>query len=354
MTRPSALIEGDLALPNARPFRSLPPPFGSRREPARTAPQRDAQRVAAASAQQTIGNGARHKTQVRRGPLPPGTMFRFFYKVRPPHNYSAHFEAQLAEARHYLDAGKTRVRSSRRDYVLGAGIFAATGIALAWLVISTAMRDAEKTGAAVVARPAGVRSAEPASQSEPATRVALTVVQNAATAAKPTLPAVRPVKPKPMRQAALPVEHLPSSRHTGSYKTSRILAPDAATPRARAVTDISTSASTPPGPSISHLSKTQIDARLALSRSVAPSAQASASMQPEWTARAPSTDAAPEQAALLNWAAQQRRTAAGGASITAARASASPTPADVMWNARMTHRRITDNPGPFSANASQP
>jgi hypothetical protein len=359
MTRPLALIEGDLALPDAGLLGSLPPPFGLRPQPARSVPQRDAhsdaQRIAATVAQQTIRNAARHKAPVRRKPLPPGTMFRFFYKVRPPQNYSAHFEAQLAEARYYLDAAakKTRVRSSRRDYVLGAGIFAATGIALAWLLTTSAMRDAEKASTVVIARPAVVRSEEPALQAEPAARLAPTIVQNAAPVAKPVPAVVRPVEPKPMRQAALPAGHLSSARHTGSYKSTRTQAPDAATRRASA--SASANASTArPSPSTLHLSKTQIDDRLALSRSVAPSAQASASMQPEWTARAPSVEAAPEQAALLNWAAQQRRTSALAASTTPARASASATPSDVTWNARMTQRRITDNPGAFSANASQP
>jgi hypothetical protein len=357
MTRPLALIEGDLALPDAGLLGSLPPPFGLRPQPARSAPQRDAQsdapRIAAAAAQQTIRNAARHKTPVRRKPLPPGTMFRFFYKVRPPQNYSAQFEAQLAEARYYLDAAhKKRVCSSRRDYLLGTGIFAATGIALAWLLTSTAMRDADDASMAARTRPAVARSDDPAFQAERARKVAPTIVQNATPVAKMAPAALRPVQPKPMRQAALPSEHLSSSRHTGSYKIARTQAPDAATRRTSASAHASTA--TGSSPSTSYLGKTQIDDRLALSRPVAPSAQAFASMQPEWAARAPSVDTAPEQAALLNWAAQQRRASAVASSTTPARTSASATPADVTWNARMTQRRITDNPGAFGANASPP
>ncbi|MGF6572241.1 hypothetical protein ABH945_004362 [Paraburkholderia sp. GAS333] len=351
MTRPLALIEGDLALPDARLLSSLPPPFGLRPQPARSTAQRDAERVAAAAAQEAIRTAARHKTPVRRKPLPPGTMFRFFYKVRTPRDYSAHIQAQLDEARYYLEAGKTLVRSSRRDYVLGAGIFAATGIALAWLLTTTAMRDAEKADATLIARPAVVHSEETALQAEAVVKVAPTVVQNAASMAKPVPLAVRPVESKPSRQAALPVELAASSRHTGSYKITRTLASDAATRRASA--SVNASIGTRPSAPSLHLGKTPIDDRLTLSRSADPSAQASTSAQPEWTARVPSTDAAPEQAALLNWAAQQRRTSAVAASTTITPAHASATPADVTWNARMTQRRVTDNPGAFSANTSQ-
>jgi hypothetical protein len=149
MTRPLALIEGDLALPNARLLHGLPPPFGSQRRAARVASPRRTQPVPAA-AQQAIQNVVRHKTPLRRSPLPPGTMFRFFYKVKQPRDYSAHINAQLAEARHYLEAGKKRECSSRSDYVLGAAIFAVTSIALAWLLTTGVMREAEK--AVTVAR----------------------------------------------------------------------------------------------------------------------------------------------------------------------------------------------------------
>lgn len=349
MTRPLALIEGDLALPDARLLSSLPPPFGLRPQPARSTAQRDAERVAAAAAQEAIRTAARHKTPVRRNPLPPGTMFRFFYKVRTPRDYSAHIQAQLAEARYYLDAGKTPVRSSRRDYVLGAGIFAATGIALAWLLTITAMRDTEKVGTTLITRPVVVHSEEVALQAEPVVEVAPTVVQNAASLAKPVPLAVRPVESRPSRQAALAA----SSRHTGSYKITRTPAPDAATRLASASGNVDASIGTRPSQPSLHLSKTQIDDRPTLSRSADPSAQASTSAQPEWTARVPSTDATPEQAALLNWAAQQRRIAVVAASTTTTPASASATPVDVKWNASMTQRRVTDNPGAFSANTSQ-
>lgn len=337
MTKPLALIEGDLALPDARLLRSLPPPFGLRRQPARSAQQRDAQPLTAAAEQQAIRTAARHKTPVRQKPLPPGTIFRFFYKVRPPRDHSCHIDAQLAEARYYLDVGKTRVRSSRRDYVLGASIFAITGIALAWLLTSAAMRDADKSATTLIARPAVVHSEKRALQIDQSTRIAPAVARNTVSAAKRAPVAARAVEPKPSRQA-------------GSSRSAKAQAFDVVIRRATA------SASTNTRPPSAHLSNTQIDDRPTPNRSTAlsPSAQASTSTQPEWAARAPFSDATPEQTALLNWAAQQPRTAAFAASTTTNRAGASSTPADVKWNARMAQRRITDNPGAFSANTSQP
>jgi hypothetical protein len=69
-------------------------------------------------------------------------------------------------------------------------------------------------------------------------------------------------------------------------------------------------------------------------------------MQPEWTASPASADDTVERAALLDWAAQQRR-----ANVTT-RASV-PVPGDTDWNARMTQRRITDNPDAFRADHAQ-
>jgi hypothetical protein len=394
MTRPLALIEGDLALPDARLLRGLPPPFGSRRQSARTAPQREMQRAAqraaehdaqhaaqhvtAIAAQQTIRRAIRHKAPVRQRPLPPGTLFRFFYKVRQPRDYSTHFNAQLAEARYYLDAGKTPARSSRKDYMLGAAIFAVTGIALAWLLTISVMRDAEKGGSAVMAQSGAAGSEKQDPPSQLAIKIARTVVKDAATARNPVHRAARPVesvtglqaqnsstsmtsqqavrsvKTSPTHQAARAAERPTSSRHRESYKTAGALTPDVATRHSARVGE-----SARRGQSMLRLSEAQIDDRLAMSRAVAPSAQPAASMQPEWTARALSTKAAPEQAALLNWAAQQRQasvaaTSTTTTSTTTTRASVPATPADATWNAALTHRRITDNPHAFDTDAARP
>jgi hypothetical protein len=326
MTRPFALIEGDLALPNARLLHGLPPPFGSQRRAARVASPRRTQPVPAA-AQQAIQNVVRHKTPLRRSPLPPGTMFRFFYKVKQPRDYSAHINAQLAEARHYLEAGKKRECSSRSDYVLGAAIFAVTSIALAWLLTTGVMREAEKAVTVAIARPVELLPQQPNSPTQPAAEVAQTVVQSAPSANKPSLRNTSRREPVALLQAPRLNKPMPAR--------------DAATRRAASANTAHT------GSRVKRVKEAELNDRLALSRSARPSTQPPASKQPEWTARVASTDVTAEQAALRDWAVQQRR-----ATVTT-RASVSTTPGEANWNAGMSHRRITDSPDAFVSNTAQ-
>jgi hypothetical protein len=58
MNRPLALIQGNLALPNARLLRGLPPPYGVHRWPPRNAAHRRPQPAAVTPAHQIIGDVA--------------------------------------------------------------------------------------------------------------------------------------------------------------------------------------------------------------------------------------------------------------------------------------------------------
>jgi hypothetical protein len=397
VTAPLALIEGDLALPDARLLRGLPPPFGLLPRPvpsARSASPLDAQPTAPSDAKQAasiavervIRHAVRHKNPVRQRPLPPGTMFRFFYKVQQPRDFSAHIRAQLAEARHYLDAGKkARARSSRRDYVLGAAIFTATGISLAWLMTISTMREAERIGPVAGDLQSAMADAQkPVSPSQSAigSISAPSLQHNAATSIEPKRGAVRPLdsvadlrrqdslKPTPSQRAVRPANIAPSRRLAlaNQRALSQSLSPAeshklAKSPSPKTITRRATSLSHSTAPSISILTDAQLDARLALNRAVAPSAQASVSVQPEWSARTLTTDASPEQTALRNWAAQQRRLSPSAVSAastepaitTRASVTAMPTSTPTTtWNARMAQRRITDNPNAFDTNPPRP
>jgi hypothetical protein len=75
MNRPLALIQGDLALPNARLLRGLPPPYGVYRSPARAATQRRPQPAASTAAQQAIQDAVRRRApQARHSPSRPNTV----------------------------------------------------------------------------------------------------------------------------------------------------------------------------------------------------------------------------------------------------------------------------------------
>ena len=68
MTRPLALIEGDLTIPLPRPFDGLPPPFGFRRNVMREA------------VQQAVHPAAK---PARASRFPPGVKHVLFYKAPP-------------------------------------------------------------------------------------------------------------------------------------------------------------------------------------------------------------------------------------------------------------------------------
>lgn len=392
MNRPLALIEGDLALPIARPFDSLPPPFGSRRRSALAAARRDPQSVSRTDAQQAIQNAVqRRESSPHRAPFPAGVKFLLFYKLPQQRDHSRRFDEQLAEARYYLDMGRARPRSTRSDHLLGAAIFAGCSIALAWLLIASRAHDAGKAvGTATGAMTRAVAIHSPAEfsgavvQSEPsAANSSLQVAASGApTRVDPTANAAASGAPTRVDATANAAASGASTsvNATPNAPASREPAPKNGTPKAEAFTaptptkanlgpalgnpptsapqradhlppNSATRASThPTAPShpvntnraapLGRFSTAQVDRRLALSRTTHPATQPSASGSAEWAAHRTSASEAAERAALLNWAVQQRR-----AAITT-RADV-PTPGAADWSASMTQRRITDDPDAF-------
>jgi hypothetical protein len=432
MNRPQALIEGDLAFPKPRPFDGLPPPFGSRRRAARVAAQNAAQPepqpAAQIEAQQAIQDAVQRKEQpARQGPFPPGVRHVLFYKAPPQRSDAHRFDAEMAEAKRYLEMGKARPRSSRSDYVIGATIFLGCSIALAWLLATCTTRDAEKATTLAVTRPVAPAVSrapvdhpqEPAKVAQLAVEDAQTVAQNApsvasavSTASAPssvaavTAPAssatryaaaeVAPARSEasyaaaevaPTRsEASHAVAGVAPTRSEASHTAAVVaLAPskpsyavptvasasqsknDDTTPKvgrqsertqlsqhtmqqptARASTREGTTsrpAKADRKVAVARMTEAHVDERLALSRTVRPATQPSVSKQPEWTARPSAENDAIDQAALLNWAAQQRAHVTTRATV--------PVPGDTDWNARMTQRRITDNPDAFQAGRGQ-
>jgi hypothetical protein len=379
MNRPSALIEGELAFPDARLLGFLPPPFGLLQRQAQSASQREVQRepqhqpeqetqqetqlqaqqLATVAAQQSLRKVVRHKKLVRQKPLPPDTLFRFFYAVRQPRDYSAHFKAQLTEAAYYLDAGEARAHSSNRDYVLGAVIFVATGIALAWLLIAGATRDVQKIAnakdsalaeeqlsqsrSASAVAPKVVQSKSPAVQSTPhatppSEPAPMPQVMNLAADSRPSSQAARAAarKPESIRVTAFANEHMPSSKaHTASNKIRQTQAP-----RRTAM------ASRHPNPTPSSANQANLNNRLASNRATTPSTQT------DWNTHAIPATTTPEQTALINWAAQQQH--APKPTITMRASSIPATQPESSWSTHLTQRRIVDNPSAFDADAHRP
>ncbi|MEZ0600634.1 hypothetical protein ACAX43_00500 [Paraburkholderia sp. IW21] len=374
MNQPQALIEGDLAFPKPRPFDGLPPPFGSRRRAARTAAQNAAQRepqpAAQTEAQQAIQDAVQRKEQpARRGPFPPGVKHVLFYKAPPQRSDAHRFDAEMAEAKRYLEMGKIRLRSSRSDYVIGATIFLGCSIALAWLLATCTTREAEKATALAVTRPVvpAVSSApvdhspEPAKLAQSAVEDTQTVVQGvpsvASTAASAPSYAAADVAPAPS-EASYAVPMVSPASHAKNDDTTPVAAPRsprtqlsqhaAQQPTARASTRetmTSRPAKADRKVAVARMTEAHVDERLALSRTVRPATRPAVSKQPEWTARPSADNDAIDQAALLNWAAQQRAHVTTRATV--------PISGDADWNARMTQRRITDNPDAFQAGRGQ-
>ncbi|HEY2604399.1 hypothetical protein P0D88_19530 [Paraburkholderia sp. RL18-103-BIB-C] len=317
MNRPLALIQGNLALPNARLLRGLPPPYGVYRWPPRNAAQRRPQPAAVIAAHQVIRDVARRNSpQERRIPFAPGQRSRFFYKLPKPRDNSSCFDAQMDESRHYLEMRMTRWYSSRADRILGGVIFVACSIALAWLLTTTAAHDADKRATMAIAR----SSVAMPGAAQPSVEVALKPARSARAAA-PTPKAVLRSEPRPPLQALRPAKPNANNKST----------------------------STRPGES-------QFDEHRAATVTIRPAIRSAASMQPEWPPR-PSPDAAAadreaiDQAAWLDWTiAQQhhRRT-----SVTTRANTSAPASNDTDWNAHMTQRRITDNPSVFATPSAQ-
>ncbi|MFM0632040.1 hypothetical protein [Paraburkholderia xenovorans] len=357
MNRPLALIEGDLALPNPRPFDVLPPPFGSRRRQAQTMAQREPQPASLTAAQQAIQDAVQHPSPpARRGPFPPGVKFLFFYKLPTQRDHSHRFAEQLAEARYYLNMGQARPRSTRSDHMLGAAIFAGCSIALAWLLATCTTHDADRTTAATTAAAKSITQPvasadgsamvldprERARPAPPPVEFTRTIARNApltASSPKATAPIAAPMPNTAKARARSP--DTPKPQHVERlvpHPTARVsvhqnAASQVAKPRHRVP--------------ITHLSKLQADERTTLSHTAKPSGpgQPFTSQQPDWTARPPSATDTAERAALLDWATQQRR-----ANITTR--ARIPVSNDTDWSAHLTQRRITDNPEAFGTSGA--
>ncbi|HEY1998107.1 hypothetical protein [Paraburkholderia sp.] len=344
MTRPLALIEGDLTIPLPRPFDGLPPPFGSRHRGLREAVHRAVSEIA-------------DPARARR--FPPGVKHVLFYKAPPQrvHNYG--FDAAMAEAKRYLEMGKVRPRSSRSDHILAGAIFTGCTIALTWLLVTCSMKDAEKTTiASATSAVAGGKAKLDAGKPRASSIAALASVASA-----PPVSADAPSKAEVAQLA-------PASRGAISPKTPQRAvqpllaeatpAPPVAATRATQVTSRQTvrlaaradSTAVPAGKPakrahMARLSEAHIDGRVALNRATQPGTRAAPSMQPEWTATASRShdDAANDGAPWLNWSAQQQH-ARPAPTVRAA----VPVPGDNTWNDHMTQRRITDDPAAFHVN----
>lgn len=94
-------------------------------------------------------------------------------------------------------------------------------------------------------------------------------------------------------------------------------------------------------PRIAILSGTQLNGYLSPSRTMQPSAQPSVSKQTDTTTRVSSTDTSTEQAALRDWAAQQRR------ATVKSRTSVPATQGETKWTTHMAYRRIRESADAF-------
>jgi hypothetical protein len=359
MNRPLAVIEGNLAFPKPRPFDGLPPPFGSRRRTAPAATQTEAQ--------QSIQDAVQRKAQPeRQRAFPPGVKHVLFYKT-PRQRPDAHrFDAEMAEAKRYLEMDRARPRSSRSDYVIGATIFFGCTIALAWLLATCTTREAEKATTLAMTRPAvpavsrapddhplasGTAAARLAVETTPAhseaSRTATVAARAPAAPSQKTVASVASVSPI-RRDDSTPVAVHQSERtlpsHVAQDSPRNVMPPPATHALTRAApTDRRAKAAR--NAAVARMTESHVDRRLASSRAIRPAIQPSVSKQPEWTVRASGETDSIDQAALLNWAAQQR------ARVTTH--ATTPVPGDTDWNARMTQRRITDNPDAFQAGRAQ-
>jgi hypothetical protein len=389
MNQPLALIEGSLAIPKPRPFDGLPPPFGSRRRTAPGATKRAPQPVAQTEAQQAMQDAVqRRPLQARPGPFPPGAKL-LFYKVPQRRVDSHRFDTAMAEAKHYLEAGRARPRSSRSDHILGGAIFLGCGIALAWLLTTCAMRDANKASelalklpvVPAVSSPPVVDSQEPIKLAQLAVGEKQTIPRSVLSAANAESKAVAPSPvevPQPVssatRHAAAGIVQAPS---TTSYAASIAVPAHAATSDGAATlathrskaTQLSQRATqvlprqtvqviagddevaTPPTKpakrvKVARLSEAHVNERVALSRAIHPATQPAMSKQPEWAASASRArdDISSDEATWRNWSTQQHRPSP---SLRAA------TPLDNSWNDHMTQRRITDDPGAFHTDSGK-
>ncbi|NPT39924.1 hypothetical protein GNZ12_01010 [Paraburkholderia sp. 1N] len=343
MNRPLALIDGALAFPKPRPFDGLPPPFGSRRRTARAtaqdATQRASQPIAQTGAQRAMQDAVQRRAQqARPGPFPPGVKHLFFYKVPPQRVDSHRFDAALAEAKRYLEAGRARPRSSRSDHILGGAIFVGCSIALAWLLATCAMRDATKASELAVKLPvAPAVSSPPIVETQEPIKLAQLAVEQARTIPL-SVPSVGKSTVADMQTAV--VAEKASPRDIGPKRATQVLPRQTVQVIAR-----DDEVATPPAKpakrvNVTRLSDAHVSERMALNRATHPTTRPAMSKQPEWTAGVSLSrnDVSTDDAPWLNWSTQQHRPSP---TVRAA------TPLDNSWNDHMTQRRITDDPAAF-------
>lgn len=348
MTRPLALIEGDLTIPLPRPFDGLPPPFGSRRNVLREAVQR-AVREPAGPARASL--------------FPPGVKHVLFYKAPPQRAATHDIDEMMAEAKRYLEMGKVRPRSSRSDHALAAAIFAGCTIALSWLLVTCSMKDAEKAKAAAptvlasassrggrskpIAKPVvGDTYAETVAVAKPAPPNPIAQVAAAPSRAANAAPQVTPLSSAAPNQVAQAVPVRSSApEQVIRAKPLSFAVPKQVAPKqsVRVAAREEDSSALPAKPvkrvKVATLSETHVNERVALSRATHPATQPVPSTQPEWAAKTPHDDTkASSDAPWLNWSAQQQRPTMR---------AAVPVAGDNNWNDHMTQRRITDDPSAF-------
>lgn len=296
MNQPQALIQGDLALPKLWPFDDVPPPFGSKRRAAQQAMQGAIRRIA---------------NPAVRNRFPPGVKHILLYKPPPRRVDSHRFDAAMAEAKHYIDleTRKMGTRSSRSDRICGAAIFVGGSLALAWLLTTCAMRDAGVTQELAKKPPVVSTMTPQANRVRGDDSNAMRV---------PSGPRMQPspyVSPQP---AARAIKHK-SSDHAAKAERK---------------------------PTTALMTHEQVAKRLELSRTARVVSRPSLSQQPEWNGvrRSVEDDTVGQALSLLNGSAQPPRS-----HVTTRTA----VPMDTDWNARMTQRRITDDPAVFHAGAQQ-
>jgi hypothetical protein len=295
MTRPLALIEGDLTIPLPRPYDGLPPPFGFHRNTVHEARQRAVRQPAAPRA---------------AGSFPPGVKHILFYKVLPQRVDASRYDGALAEAKSYLEMGTVRPRSTRSDHLLAASIFAGCTMALTWLLVTCSMKDAEKTKAVQVALATATAAT---GHVQPLTQVDKTAIADT----RKVVP-INDAMPKHAVQI-VPKQTVQLTARDGNADTASTTKPPKRFKMAR-------------------LSGAHVSERLARSRATHPVARPAVSTQPDWSTSASHSHeiASTDDAPWLNWSIPQRHPATQAA-----------TPLDNSWNVHMTQRRITDDPGAF-------
>ncbi|PZR42446.1 hypothetical protein [Paraburkholderia fungorum] len=302
MNRPLALIEGDLAVPLPLPFDKLPPPFGGGR--LRVVPKPEQHSGPSSQVAKSI-----HAVPPKMGRrFPPGAKI-LVYKAPPPRADSGRFDEALAEAKRYQEMDTFRPRSSRSDHVCSALIFAGCSIALAWLVTTCSMQEAQKAQIASVlpATQPAVSTPATAPSQQPVASVVADVHTASQDAVVATAANTDTLRVAPVGNAVLP-QVVQSAKAAKKAKTARF-------------------------------TQAQLAERQASARVIRSSTRPSVSRQPEWTAPALRDADETERAQWLKWANQQPRV-----QITTRESSV---PADTNWNAHMTQRRVTDDPDAF-------